>query len=253
MLVNRAKAVTATTGTGAVTPGAASAPYRTWSAAGATASNSYSYLIEDGTAWEIGTGVYNGTTITRPGPGTDPTFESSTGSLLSLSGSATIACVANKEDFLRGNLIGSVTAAGGEAYFDFTVPATFTDLKVTFNGNLSTAGDVNIYLNGDTTTAHYTSYSNNHYGNGSVVGAVLANVSGVSGYPGTGTLDIPGYQSNQSKSGSGAYTFWSSTDFFNAYQGFVWNTGGTSPITSLRAYASTGTFVAGSVTSLFGF
>lgn len=253
MLINRAKAVTATTGTAAVTPGAASTPYRTWSAAGAVASTAYSYLIEDGTAWEIGTGVYNGTTITRPGPGTDPTFESSTGSLLSLSGSATIACVANKEDFLDGNLISSVTAAGGETFFDFTVPATFTDLRITFSGQLSVADDVKIYLNGDTTAAHYTNYTNNHYGNSATTGATLANVSGQAGYPGTGTLDIPGYRSNQSKGGTGAYSYWSSSDFFNAFQAFIWNTSGTGPITSLRAYAQTGAFVAGSVTSLFGF
>lgn len=95
MLLNRAKANTATTGTGAVTPGSAVPPYNTWSAAGAISGAAYDYLIEDGNAWELGTGIYNGTTITRPGPGVDANFASSSGSLLVLSGAATVGCVAN--------------------------------------------------------------------------------------------------------------------------------------------------------------
>lgn len=60
----------------------------------------YPYLIEDGINWELGTGVYSSGVITRPGPSVDPTFESSSGTLLNLTGSATIACVANKDDLL---------------------------------------------------------------------------------------------------------------------------------------------------------
>ncbi len=98
LLLNRVKANTTTTGTSAATPGAAySAAFQTWSAAGATSGYYYDYLIEDGISnWELGTGLYNGTTITRPGPGSDANFASSSGSLLSLSGGATISSVANK-------------------------------------------------------------------------------------------------------------------------------------------------------------
>lgn len=97
-LLNRAKANTSTTGTGTVTLGSGVVPFQSWSAAGAVSGRAYDYLIEDGTNWELGTGIYNsGTgTVTRPGPGVDPNFESSTGSLINLSGSATIACVENK-------------------------------------------------------------------------------------------------------------------------------------------------------------
>lgn len=103
LLTNRAKANTSTVGTGAVTPGSAVSPFQTWSASGAISGISYDYLIEFGTAWECGTGLYNGTTITRPGPGVDPNFESSTGSLLSLSGTgATIANVENKNTAGQG-------------------------------------------------------------------------------------------------------------------------------------------------------
>lgn len=93
-LINRAKVITSTTGTGTVALGAAVLPYQSWSAAGAVANLTYDYLIEDGTAWEIGSGLYNGTTVTRPGPGVDPNFASSTGALLNLSGNATVACAA---------------------------------------------------------------------------------------------------------------------------------------------------------------
>lgn len=88
-VLDRAKATTATAGTGTVTLGAAVSPYQSWSAAGAQNATTYPYLIEDATAWEIGYGTYTtaGTTLTRT------LLSSSTGSLLSLSGGATVACV----------------------------------------------------------------------------------------------------------------------------------------------------------------
>lgn len=115
MLLNRAKAYTATAGTGTVTLGAAVAPYQSFAAAGAINGMEVSYLIEDGSAWEIGRGIFNsgGNTITRPGPGVDPAFDSSTGALIALSGTATIACVANAADY-------ALQAAGsgsGYAYY----------------------------------------------------------------------------------------------------------------------------------------
>src|SRR4051812_8710668 len=93
-LLNRAKAATATPGTGTVTLGAASTAFLTWAAAGAVNGRTYAYLIEDGAAWELGTGVF----ASGAGTMTRTLRASSTGSLLNLSGSATIACVATTTD-----------------------------------------------------------------------------------------------------------------------------------------------------------
>lgn len=144
LLLNRAKANTSTTGTGAVTPGGAVTPFQTWSAAGAASGYWYDYLIEDGANWEMGVGFYNGTTITRPGPGVDPWFTSSTAALLNLTGSATIACVANKDTLAAGvsfmpPLASSFTLASGDA--NNVILANDTSVGLTVDANTPVATD----------------------------------------------------------------------------------------------------------------
>jgi hypothetical protein len=89
-LLDRAWELTTTPGTGTVTlSGSAIVGYRSWSAAGAVNATIYPYVILDiNNAWEVGTGTYtsSGTTLSRT------LIASSTGSLLSLSGAATVMC-----------------------------------------------------------------------------------------------------------------------------------------------------------------
>lgn len=93
--VNRAKMTTSTTGTGTITLGSASSGYQSFATAGIANTDTFSYLIEDGTAWEIGTGTYSSTgpTVARS------LVESSTGALLNLSGSGvTISVIQDAQD-----------------------------------------------------------------------------------------------------------------------------------------------------------
>ena len=96
-LVNRAKMSTVTTGTGTITLGSASSGFQSFASAGVLNGETLRYVIEDGTAWEVGSGVYTstGTTLSRV------LGESSTGSLLNLSGSAVVYVTAAAADLVQ--------------------------------------------------------------------------------------------------------------------------------------------------------
>jgi hypothetical protein len=96
-LVNRAKVGTATTGTGTITLGSAESGYQTFADAGVVDTNVVRYVIEDGNAWEIGTGTYTaaGTTMSRT-----VTESSNSDAALNLTGSAVVYVTATAADFL---------------------------------------------------------------------------------------------------------------------------------------------------------
>ncbi len=94
-LVNRAKMSTSTTGTGTITLGSAESGYQSFATAGVADGDTVRYTIEDGTAFEIGQGVYTatGTTLSRT-----VSESSNSGLAINLSGSATVFVTATARD-----------------------------------------------------------------------------------------------------------------------------------------------------------
>lgn len=105
-LVNRAKMTTATTGTGTITLGSAADGYQTFAAAGVNDADAVRYVIEDGDAWEIGTGTFDATggTLTRT-----PSESSIGGGAITLSGNAAVFVTAAGQDIVQLDLAQTLT------------------------------------------------------------------------------------------------------------------------------------------------
>lgn len=120
VVANRVKVATATTGTGTVTLGAASsAAFCTFAEAGVANSATVSYCIEEGSDFEIGTGVYTtaGTTLTRATVTLSKIGGTSGTTKMTLAGAATVRVVARAEDLSPpSGAITSVSQTGGVGY-----------------------------------------------------------------------------------------------------------------------------------------
>lgn len=129
-LVNRAKMTTATTGTGTITLGSVVSTFQSFAAAGLVDGDTARYVIEDGLDWEIGVGTYtsSGTTFSRT------LMESSTGSLLNLSGTAIIFLTATAVDILDNISVGTSIASTSGTAIDFTgIPSWANRITITFS------------------------------------------------------------------------------------------------------------------------
>lgn len=121
-LVNRAKMSTSTSGTGTITLGSASSGYQSFADAGVADGDVVRYVIEDGTAWEVGYGTYtaSGTTLTR-----NVMESSNADAAINLSGSATVFVGAAAEDVPNGVDATTVTASGGTYTLNLAENDTF--------------------------------------------------------------------------------------------------------------------------------
>ena len=144
---DRVKVATATTGTGTVTLGSAESGFQ--AVPSSLGGHTLRYVIEDGTTWEIGTGVYthSGTTLTRS------LTSSSTGSLLNLSGNAKVFISASADDLdlLYADI--TVTVAGGNYLIDGTANQTITLVpSVTYRFDVSDSTNASHPLRFSTTS-----------------------------------------------------------------------------------------------------
>lgn len=143
-LVDRVKCYTPTVGTGTISLGspvtdAINGDFQSFASAGAVDGDTYSYLLIDGHNWEYGYGVYNAISQTL----TRSPIQSILGtSLISLSGSAIVACVLLAEEInnISGKVITDITTGASP----ITLTEPFSDIYVITSGG--TGGEEDIIL-----------------------------------------------------------------------------------------------------------
>tara|TARA_R100001440_G_scaffold65801_1_gene86733 strand:- start:1730 stop:2443 length:714 start_codon:yes stop_codon:yes gene_type:complete len=128
---DRVSVSTSTTGTGTLSLGSARSGYQTFADGGISDGDTVRYVIEDGTAWEIGQGTYthSGTTLSRT------LSSSSTGSLLNLSGSGYV--------FISPSAADLTLSGGAHNFTAFTATAGQTSFSVNYS-----VGNILLFING---------------------------------------------------------------------------------------------------------
>jgi len=137
VLGNRAKMSTSTTGTGTISLGSAISGYQSFENAGITNGQTVRYAIEDGTNFEIGSGVYtsSGTTLTR-----NVTESSNSDNAINLSGSGEVFITASAADIFVNDGATSLTTTGVGTFAsldisgDVDVDGTLEADAITVNG-----------------------------------------------------------------------------------------------------------------------
>lgn len=154
---DRVKVSTTTTGTGTLTLGSAVAGFQTFAQGNVANGATVSYAIENGTSWEVGTGVYSSTgpTLTRT------LVQSSTGSLLNLSGTSTVFITALAVDLAGFSLtLMTAQASTSGTLLDFTGIPAWANRVTILLADVSLSGTATFLLQlGDSGGVETTGYS----------------------------------------------------------------------------------------------
>lgn len=132
-IVNRAKmTVSGTPGAGTITLGSAVAGFRTFAAAGVQNGDVVSYVIEDGSGWEIGQGTYtsSGTTLAR----TTVQESSNSNAAISATSGAVVYITALAADISAGLKLLGVYTPSSVATLDITsvISSAYDDYLLVF-------------------------------------------------------------------------------------------------------------------------
>ncbi len=175
VLVNRAKVLTSTTGTGVITLGTAIAGFQTFSDAGVQNGDVVRYVIEDGEYWELGTGTYtaSGTTLSR-----NVVESSNSDNAINLSGDALVFVTADASDYVQidgdvmtGDLtVTNIITSGNVDGRDVSVDGAKLDAIEANATADQTKSDIDaLNINADTLDgqhgSYYTAYTDTAVGN----------------------------------------------------------------------------------------